>query len=86
MTLRERTSLILLTLGVVCSSAAAYGYGGWRLLAAVAGVILLLIGVLLGLDAGGQPEQEEAPMLRAVRDDAGQLIGYETIEDGVQRG
>lgn len=75
MTYRERTALILLALGVVCSSVAAYGYGGWRALCGVVGVILLGIGVLLALDTTPPAPPEPAEL----------LIDDET-EDGVQRG
>lgn len=50
MTIRERAAAGLLLFGLVAVLVAAYAYDGWRAVAAVAGAVALLAGVLLGLD------------------------------------
>jgi predicted phage tail protein len=49
-TTRERASLLLVLLGAVAVLVAAAAYGGWEAALAVAGVLMLGGGVLLGLD------------------------------------
>lgn len=52
MTQRERLALILVAVGAVCLTVAAAAYGGWVLAVAAVGVLAVVGGVLLGLDAG----------------------------------
>lgn len=49
-TSRERLSLALTLLGAVALLVAAAAYGGWEAALAVAGLVMLGGGVLLGLD------------------------------------
>jgi predicted phage tail protein len=58
-TSRERLALLLVALGAVALVVAAAAYGGWQAAVAVAGVLMLGGGVLLGLDTA--PELPAAP-------------------------
>lgn len=76
MTIRERTALTLVALGLIMVGVCAWAYGGWEATVGVVGAMLVLIGVLLGLDNEPQPTPPPA---------GPELIDDET-EDGVQRG
>ena len=53
MTTRERVSLLLVLAGAIAVVTAAVLLGDWRVGLAVAGVLVLLLGILLGIDSDG---------------------------------
>lgn len=59
MTTRERTALVLIVTGAVALVVAAYGYDGWRAAVAVAGMLVLTCGLLLGVGDDAAPARTD---------------------------